>query len=87
MYIIENDNDRRWKQLCTSCDVKSSSSEKYAGKKTLLDCQKSCREEASCTAIDYGKGPRSMQCYHNYGREQRHSPHSNFDAYILEGYF
>ena len=80
------DGVRGWKELCNSCDVESSPGEKGVGKKTLMDCKQSCREDAGCTAIDYGKGPSSMNCFHNYGGKQSHKPHRDFDAYILIGY-
>ena len=82
------DIDRRvWKELCTSCAVDSSPDQKYVGKKTLMDCKQSCKEDSGCTAIDYGKGSSSMNCYHNYGYlwKQTHNPSSNYDAHIYTG--
>ena len=86
IYFIGNDDGTGWKELCTSCEVESSPSEKYVGKKTLIDCKQSCKEEAVCTGVDYGKGSRSMECFHNYGGKQSHTTNSDFDAYIFKGY-
>jgi len=78
------DDGRRWTNLCSSCNVHSNPGEKYIGKITLIECKESCRTDEDCTAIDYGKGSRSMECYHNYGGKTSHGRHSGFDAYILE---
>ena len=88
IYLIGTDEGRRWVKLCSSCDIESNPGEKRIGDKmTLIQCKESCRKHLDCTAIDYGKGSRSMQCYHNYGGKTSHSSHSKFDVYILEGYF
>ena len=87
IYFIGTDDGRRWTNLCSSCDVDSNPGEKYIGQITLIECKESCRTDEDCTAIDYGKGSRSMECYHNYGEKTSHGPHSGFDAYILKGLF
>ena len=76
-----------WINLCTSCDILSSPSEQLFVTVTLVDCQQSCKNEPSCTGIDYGKNSRDQQCYHNYGGGTIHVPitlDNDFDAYIIQ---
>lgn len=79
----------RMAAVCEGCDYKGSS-EKYVGTKTLFVCLSLCEEDASCKAVDYGRGSRVKECYLNYGGKGSEQPqssagfgeHGNFVSYV-----
>jgi len=70
-----------WKKLCNSCEY-SGSERRVSTGGTLAACQASCAADPKCKAIDFGKGSRAKQCYHNYDSNGSGHGHGSFDSYI-----
>ena len=68
-------------KLCTSCDY-AGSEKKAATGVTLAKCMSLCAASKACTAIDFGKGSRSGECFINTGTVKKHASHGGFDAYV-----
>merc|ERR1712032_1379614 len=70
-----------WKKLCNSCEY-SGSERRVSTGGTLAACQASCAADPKCKAIDFGKGSRAKQCYHNYDSNGSGHGHGSFNSYI-----
>lgn len=80
--ITQNPKRVCWKKLCTSCDYSGQSETKHSTDGTLAACQESCAADSQCKGIDFGKGERAKECYHNFGGDSVSLVHhGSFDAY------
>ena len=66
--------------LCTSCDI--AGTESFIDYLDLEQCKSKCLDDVTCLGIDFGKGRRDRQCYHNFAQNVKFGSHSYFDAWI-----